>query len=307
VPDDRRLASRPAQFLALLAVLSAAVIASCSSSASSSQASPGARALRPASAADAGRARHSKTTPEASATTAAPASASAGSARAASAALPLAGKVVGIDPGHNGRNYTAPTFINHLIWNGREQEGCDTTGTETDAGYTEARFNFNVATYLAADLRAAGAKVVLTRTTNDGIGPCVTTRAELINRAHANVAIDIHADGGPADGRGFAILEPVADGPNDRVISASAAFGRILLDRYRADTGMPVSTYDGVDGIADRDDLAGLNLTTVPKVLIECGNMRNSTDAALLVRSSFQRLAARAFTAAITRYLTSPG
>jgi len=218
-------------------------------------------------------------------------------------ALPLAGKVVGVDPGHNGLNYTDPTFINHLIWNGREEETCDTTGTETDGGYTEAQFNFNVARFLAADLQAEGARVVLTRTTNSGVGPCVTTRSEIIDRAHANVAIDIHADGGPADGRGFAILEPVADGPNDHVIGASDAFGRILLGRYRAITGMPVSTYDGVGGIADRDDLAGLNLTTVPKVLIECGNMRNATDASLLVSSSFQRLAARAFAAAITQYL----
>jgi N-acetylmuramoyl-L-alanine amidase len=59
--------------------------------------------------------------------------------------LPLAGKVVGIDPGHNGRNYTDPGYIDHLIWNGREHEDCDTTGTETDGGYTEAQFNFNVA------------------------------------------------------------------------------------------------------------------------------------------------------------------
>jgi N-acetylmuramoyl-L-alanine amidase len=229
------------------------------------------------------------------------------SVRGGSAALPLAGKVVGIDPGHNGRNYTDPAFIDHLIWNGREEETCDTTGTETDGGYTEAQFNYNVAGYLAADLRALGARLVLTRTTNDGVGPCVTTRAEIINRARADVAIDIHADGGPDDGRGFAILEPVADGPNDRVIDASAAFGRILRERYGALTGMPVSTYDGVDGIADRDDLAGLNLTSVPKVLIECGNMRNTTDAALLVSSSFQQLAAKAFTQAITQYLTAPG
>ncbi len=217
----------------------------------------------------------------------------------------MAGKVVGIDPGHNGLSYTDPTFINHLIWNGREDEACDTTGTETDGGYTEARFNFNVATFLAADLRAAGAEVVLTRTSNDGIGPCVTTRAAIINRAHANVAIDIHADGGPSDGRGFAILEPVADGPNDRVIEASAAFGRVLRQRYLAITGMPVSTYDGIDGIADRDNLAGLNLTTVPKVLIECGNMRNMTDAALLVLTSFQKLVAKALIEAITQYLTA--
>ncbi len=221
------------------------------------------------------------------------------------ASRPLAGKTVGIDPGHNGRNYTDPGYIDHPIWNGREEEPCDTTGTETDGGYTEAQFNFNVAEYLAGDLRAEGAKVVLTRTSNTGIGPCVTRRSEILDRAHANVAIDIHADGGPAGGRGFAVLEPVADGINDRVIAASAAFGRLVRERFRDLTGMPVSDYDGTDGISDRDNLAGLNLTTVPKVLIECGNMRNSIDAALLVRPSFQRLAARAFAQAITSYLTA--
>ena len=232
--------------------------------------------------------------------------AGAGSAAPARTAppRPLAGKVVGIDPGHNGRNYADPSFINRLIWNGRERETCDTTGTATNGGYTEARFNFNVARYLTADLREEGAKVVLTRAGNNGVGPCVTTRAQILNRAHADVAIDIHADGGPAGGRGFAILEPVADGPNDRVIGASARFGIDLRRAYRDLTGMPVSTYDGIDGVAHRDDLAGLNLTTVPKVLIECGNMRNATDAALLVRPSFQSLAARAFARAITLFLT---
>jgi N-acetylmuramoyl-L-alanine amidase len=210
---------------------------------------------------------------------------------------------VGIDPGHNGRNYADPSFINRLIWNGRAQETCDTTGTETDGGYTEARFNFNVAMYLSADLRAEGAKVVLTRANNVGVGPCVNTRSYIINRAHANVAIDIHADGGPAGGRGFAILEPVRDGPNDRVIASSERFGADVLRRYRAVTGMPESTYDGTHGISHRDDLAGLNLTTVPKVLIECGNMRNAADAAMLTRPSFQKLAAKAFARAITRFL----
>ena len=57
---------------------------------------------------------------------------------------------VGIDPGHNGGNFSDPGYLNQQIWNGRALEGCDTTGTETDSGYTEAQFNFNVATYLEA-------------------------------------------------------------------------------------------------------------------------------------------------------------
>ena len=218
--------------------------------------------------------------------------------------LPLAGKVVGIDPGHNGLNYTAPQIIDQPVWNGQEDEACDTTGTETAGGYTEAQFNFDVASYLEADLAAEGAQVVLTRPNNSGVGPCVTTRAASLNDAHADVAVDIHADGGPVGGRGFAVLEPVADGPNNPVIATSSAFATILRDTFAADTGMPVSSYDGVDGLQPRNDLAGLNLTTVPKVLIECGNMQNATDAAMLVDPAFQQSAAAAMAQAITTYLT---
>jgi N-acetylmuramoyl-L-alanine amidase len=222
----------------------------------------------------------------------------------AAPAKPLAGKIVGIDPGHDGGNFTDASYIGQQIWNGREWESCDTTGTETDGGYTEAQFNFNVASYLRADLRRDGATVVMTRASNDGVGPCVNRRAEIINAAHANVAVDIHADGGPPSGRGFTILEPVADGPNDAVIGSSARFGadvrRAFLARIPA---MPESTYTGDQGIMLRDDLAGLNLTTVPKVLVECGNMRNATDAQMLVRPAFQRLVAATLAAAIITFL----
>jgi N-acetylmuramoyl-L-alanine amidase len=219
------------------------------------------------------------------------------------AKLPLAGRTVGIDPGHNGRNYTDPGFIDHLIWNGREMETCNTTGTETDGGYTEAQFNFNVATDLSADLRAQGARVVMTRHNNHGVGPCVNVRAAIINRSHANVAIDIHADGGPPGGRGVAILEPVADGPNHHIIGRSKRFGRDVLHQMETVAHMPPSTYDGVDGVVFRDDLAGLNLTRIPEVLIESGNMRNATDAAMLTSTSFQHREALALDRAIREFL----
>jgi len=219
-------------------------------------------------------------------------------------AEPLAGKVVGIDPGHNGLNGSAPAVIDQPVFNGTGDEACDTTGTATDGGYTEAQFNFNVATYLAADLEAEGAGVVLTRPNNEGVGPCVTTRAAIINAAHADVSVDIHADGGPAGGRGFTVLEPVPDGPNDAVVAPSATFASVLRDTFAAATPMPVSDYDGIAGLQPRNDLAGLNLTTVPKVLIECGNMRNATDAALLVTAPFQQAAAAAIAQAIIEFLT---
>ena len=219
---------------------------------------------------------------------------------------PLAGKVVGIDPGHNGLDESAPAVIDQPVFNGTGYEPCDTTGTATDGGYTEAQFNFNVATDLATDLEVEGARVVLTRPDNSGVGPCVTTRAAIINAAHADVSVDIHADGGPADGRGFTVLEPVADGPNDAVIAPSSAFASVLRDTFAAATPMPVSDYGGIGGLQPRNDLAGLNLTTVPKALIECGNMRNATDADLLVTPAFQQSAAAAIAQAITVFLTGP-
>ena len=219
----------------------------------------------------------------------------------------LTGKVVVVDPGHNGGNAAAPSIINRPIWNGRETEACDTAGTRTADGYPEALFNWNVARYLTADLRAEGATVVLTRTGNTGVGPCITQRAAIGNDAHADAAVSIHADGGPSWGRGFAILEPVADGPNNDIIGASVVLGADLRAAFAAGTGEPVSDYDGIDGIQPRDNLAGTNLSTVPKVFIECGNMRNASDAALLTSARWQATAARAIAAGLTSFLTGRG
>ena len=272
--------------LVLAAATVALVVTGCAGAGSSGSAAPSGSAASPASPS----ASHTSATPSPTPTPTV-------------SAPPLAGKIVGIDPGHNGGNFTDPDAIARQIWNGAESEACDTTGTTTDSGYTEAQFNFNVAKYLRADLMRDGARVIMTRTSNTGVGPCVNRRAEIINAAHADVAVDIHADGAAASGRGFTILEPVAVGPNNAVIGASQRFGGDVRQAMLADTAMPESNYEGVDGIMPRDDLAGLNLTTVPKVLIECGNMRNAVDASLLVTARFQRRVASALTAAIAAFL----
>lgn len=217
----------------------------------------------------------------------------------------LAGKVVAIDPGHDGGNGAHPSIINQPVSNGRgtETEGCDTAGAVAINGYPEHEFTFNVATDLAAILRSQGATVVLTRTTDTGVGPCVPERAAIGNNAHANVAISIHADGGPATGRGFTVLEPVASGVNNSIVGPSEVFaGDLVRDFSQV---MPVSNYDGIGGVKPRDDLGGLNLSTVPKVMIECGNMQNPSDVALLTSSTWQEQAAGAMDAAIVTDLTA--
>ena len=217
---------------------------------------------------------------------------------------PLAGKTVAVDPGHNGGNYLHTAEIDRLVDAGTLRKPCDTTGTETDSGYTEAAYNLDVALRLARLLRAEGARVVLTRATNTGWGPCITERAAIGNRAHADAAISIHADGGPASGRGFEVIYPPSiPHLTDDIAAASRRLALAVRAAFAADTGEPYATYVGQDGLDVRSDLGGLNLSNVPKVFIETGNMRNSIDAGLLESAAYRQREAEALARGITTFL----
>ena len=217
--------------------------------------------------------------------------------------LPLAGKVVAIDPGHNPNNWKQLAEIDKPVPAGGFLKACDTTGTESANGYTEAAFNLDVATRLAHILKAAGATVVLTRTAHTPWGPCINQRAAIGNRAHADAAISIHADGAPQDGRGFDVIYPPDTGITRRIATASKRLAVDVRDAYAADTAMPPASYVGRDGLDVRTDLGGLNLSTVPKVFIESGNMHNPTDAALLERAAFRQRAAEALARGLEKFL----
>jgi N-acetylmuramoyl-L-alanine amidase len=215
----------------------------------------------------------------------------------------LRGRTIAIDPGHDGGNYAHTSDISRPIFIGTQTRACDTTGTETNDGYTESAYTLDVSLRLRDVLVAAGANVVMTRTTNDGWGPCIDERAAIGNRAHADAAISIHADGGPAGGRGFHVLMPgLVPGYTDDIYAASHSLGVDVRDAFLA-TGMPTSTYYATQGLAERTDLGGLNLSNVPKVFIETGNMRNATDAALLKSADFRQRAAEDLAVGLNRFL----
>jgi N-acetylmuramoyl-L-alanine amidase len=217
----------------------------------------------------------------------------------------LRGRTITIDPGHNGGNYAHTAEISRPVFIGTQTRACDTTGTATNDGYSEAAYTLDVALRLRAVLRAAGANVVMTRTTNDGWGPCIDQRAAIGNNANSAAAISIHADGGPANGRGFHVLMPgLVPGYTDDIYSSSHRLGVAVRDAFVA-TGMPTSTYYASQGLVERTDLGGLNLSNVPKVFVETGNMRNATDAALLESADFRRRAAQELAVGLDRFLAS--
>jgi N-acetylmuramoyl-L-alanine amidase len=217
----------------------------------------------------------------------------------------LAGHTIVVDAGHDGGNYQHAAEINRPIFIGTQNRACDTTGTSTYDGYTEAEYTLDVALRLRDVLSAAGAKVVMVRTTNDGWGPCIDERAYIGNRAGAEAGISIHADGGPDGGRGFHVNTPAnIPGYTDDIYAASSRLGVELRDAYRT-TGMPTATYIGSDGLLERRDFGGLNLSDVPKVLFETGNMRNGTDAVLLEDPAFRQRAAEALAAGMAAYFSA--
>jgi N-acetylmuramoyl-L-alanine amidase len=193
----------------------------------------------------------------------------------------LAGKVIVLDPGHNGGNAAHPEIINRQVNIINGHKACNTTGTSTNDGYPEHAFTWDLANRLAKILRKQGATVILTRKNDTGVGPCVDQRARIGNRAHADAVLAIHGDGAPASGHGFHIIEPaVIKGHNEKVVPASDRLGLDLRNAFHKGTGIPYSTYLGRNGIDVRSDLGGLNVSTRPTVFIECGNMRNPGDAA---------------------------
>ena len=232
----------------------------------------------------------------------------ADSTSAPAASGPLKGKVVVIDPGHNPHNFQHTAEINRKVNIGTNWKECDTTGTSTNDGYTEAEFTLDVAHRLRTLLQKQGATVKFTQDGDRPWGPCVDERAQIGNKADADAVVSIHADGAAAGDRGFHVILPgqVDAGAADTgpIVAPSRDLGERIAGSFVRVTGSPPSNYvgDGT-GLVTRKDLGGLNLSTVPKVFIECGNMRDSKDAALLTSGAWRQKAARGISEGIVGFL----
>ncbi|MGA5050770.1 N-acetylmuramoyl-L-alanine amidase [Streptomyces cellulosae] len=230
------------------------------------------------------------------------------SASAPAAAGPLKGKVVVIDPGHNPANVKHTAEINRQVDVGTHRKECDTTGTSTNDGYAEAEFTLDVAHRMRAILRKQGVTVKLTQDRDRPFGPCVDERARIGNAAKADAVVSIHADGSGAGNRGFHVIlpGPVNAGEADTraVVEPSRELGERIAGNFVRVTGTAPSNYiGGGTGLVTRKDLGGLNLSTVPKVFIECGNMRDSKDAALLTSGAWRQKAAQGISEGIVSFL----
>lgn len=217
--------------------------------------------------------------------------------------LPLSGIVIAVDPGHNGGNAAHIAAISRTVWIGNGRKACNTVGTSTVSGYSEHRFTFAVALRVKARLEALGATVYLTRPSDTGVGPCVDVRGKFGAKVHAQLTVSIHGDGSSSSHRGFFVMKPgFIRGYTDDIIGRSATLARAVRAGL-VGAGLPLANYYATNGIKTRTDLGTLNMSDVPVVMVELGNMKNSGDATRMKSLSGRDRYAIGLVAGIRLYL----
>jgi N-acetylmuramoyl-L-alanine amidase len=198
--------------------------------------------------------------------------------------------VVVVDPGHGGElPGSEPTGPNDSTPHPKTAFGA--TGVN---GKTEAELVLKIALKLRPLLEARGVKVIMVRTTPAKISNI--QRAEIANKAHADLFLRLHMDGvdGSPGTNGISMQVPAAGWPP---IAQSRKAGEIILSSLIAETGASNR------GIAPRKDLAGFNWCKVPTALPELGFLSNRTEANKLASDSYQQKLAQALADGTMQYL----
>ncbi|MFZ2510073.1 MAG: N-acetylmuramoyl-L-alanine amidase [Gordonia sp. (in: high G+C Gram-positive bacteria)] len=231
---------------------------------------------------------------------------------AAPAAGSLTGRTIFLDPGHQGS--AAGHQLNKQVPDGRGgTKDCQTAGATAVTGKMEHAINWDIAQLVKAGLESAGAKVVLSRADDTGWGGCVDERAAAANKSGADVAVSLHADSTSASSdpskSGFHMIVPTQPIPDATVASVQAGNGRKASEAMRdafKKAGFTPANYAGVqDGIQARPDIAAVNLTRVPAVFIEMGNLSNPAEAKALSEARGSAAYALAITNGIKKYLAT--
>jgi N-acetylmuramoyl-L-alanine amidase len=198
------------------------------------------------------------------------------------ASMPLAGCVIGIDPGHqrHGNYDTEPVAPGSSTTKAKVSSG--TQGRFT--GVPEYVLNLDVGLKLRDSLEALGATVIMSRTSHD-VDISNAARAVMMNDIPVDCWIRIHADGSDdASKHGMHMLVPSGsmNTSDTSVITDSVALGTALLREIIASTGAKDL------GLQYRDDQTGFCWSAVPVCTIEMGYMTNENEDNLLATDAYR-------------------
>jgi len=192
----------------------------------------------------------------------------------------LAGRLFVVDPGHGVR------FPNGNPLN---------VGAVGPGGLEESKITLAVAENLARRLRAAGARVVLTRSYAQPYRIATDRRADnraraaLANKLGATAFIAVHADGS---------LDPAARGTSVFWLHANSEALARAVRAHLKPLGLGESEFRA-------RDLAVTNEARVPAVLVEIGFVSNPAQARLISSPAFEEREAQALFDAVAQVFAS--
>ena len=202
----------------------------------------------------------------------------------------LAGLVIGIDPGHQGKGNSEKEAVAPGSSEMKAKVSSGTQGVSTRI--PEYQVNLEVALMLRDALVSEGAEVVMTRETND-VDISNQERAILCNEAGCDLVLRIHCNGSEnrsVTGMGMYVRATGA------CAEESYHAGECLIDTMSRKTGAKAQ------GIFKSDTYTGLNWSEVPCVMVEMGYMSNAEEDEKLCDSDYQALLVEGMVEGICNY-----
>lgn len=192
------------------------------------------------------------------------------------AAKRLEGLTIGVNPGHQSKSDYRLDPIAPGSKKKRAKVSSGAAGVSTRR--PEYKVNLEIALILRDLLEAQGAKVVMSRTTNN-VNISNLNRAKLFNKAKVDLALQLHCNSSRQRGTSGIVLY-VGKG-----LSHSAESKRAAKTMLKA---MVDKTKAKKRGVKTSSAYIGLNWSTQPSILVEMGYMSNAKEDKKLSTPGYQ-------------------
>lgn len=204
--------------------------------------------------------------------------------------LPLAGYVIGIDPGHQAHGNSEKEPVSPGSSEMKPKVSSGTAGIAS--GVDEYKVNLAVGLILCDMLTEQGATVYMTRETND-VDISNVERAQFFNDHNTDYAIRLHCNGGDDSSVHGAFMLIPESNPYEEECEKAAKY---LIDSFCEETGAKNL------GITVRGDQTGFNWCDRMIVNIEMGHMSNPEEDLKLADESYQWDMAKGICNGIIKY-----
>jgi N-acetylmuramoyl-L-alanine amidase len=212
-----------------------------------------------------------------------------------------AGKVVVIDPGHQGQGDSGQEPIGPGASETKPRVSSGTSGTVS--GLDEYELNLTVSLQLRDELQSRGYTVYMTRETHD-VSMSNKERADYAASVGGDIFVRIHANGSESSSVSGALTMAPSDGNpflSADLIAQSQALSQCVIDSYVAATGF------NNQGVYMTDDMSGINWCSMPVTIVEMGYMSNASDDAAMADPSMQVNMVDGIANGIDQYFASQG